>query len=275
MESRLLPALREQQRSAFRNEDDSALTKTADAVATVVDTALVLKGTVEDMLQFASENRQLMGRLGTSARLISISERVPVALAVLEKINKAYAAFQLARTAVTLLRGGVTSASEGRAGVSAMATVMSAGGTLLNASAGFTLYSNLYIGPMVSACMDMLARLEDTLSRTQNRTAIATGMFDLVRWQLEPGGRPMFDFMLTVMHAGGQDGVPTPPSSVRDYMTQMDDEFSAGVGGSELPTTGFWLWKDVDETRVKAWAFRNRANLWGMLYGDCPVPSGR
>ena len=47
-------------------------------------------------------------------------------------------------------------------------TLVSAGGTLLNASAGFSLYGNLYIGPMTEAIAALLARLDGGRERLVN-----------------------------------------------------------------------------------------------------------
>ena len=70
---------------------------------------------------------------------------------MLERINKVYAKFQLVRAGIDLLTEGKTASQKGQKGITAMGTLVSAGGTLLNASAGFSLYGNLYIGPMTEA----------------------------------------------------------------------------------------------------------------------------
>jgi hypothetical protein len=195
-------------------------------------------------------------------------------LEVTEKLNKWYAAFQLARAALDLVSNGKTESASGHAAVSAMSTVVSAGGTLLGASAIFTVYSNLYIGPMVSACLSALKRLEDTMSKTQNRTLIALGEFDLVNWSLEPGGRAMFDYMLKLMKAGSAADAPLPPGKVSDYLVDNEDDFEAGATGKdEMPMTGHWFWRDTDDAQIKTWLFRHRKDMWGMLYGDCPIPN--
>jgi hypothetical protein len=273
----LVPVLREVQRSRFRDGDEEGLLETADSIATVLDTALVAKGAIEETLDLAADLRALAGTGSTSKTVISIASKTRVTLEVLEKINKAWAAFQLARAAVDLVSGSKTEMEGGRKGVAAMATAVSAGGTLLNASVGFTLYSNLYIGPMTSACLKMLARIEDMISKSTNRAWIELSRFDMVNWSLEPGGREMFDFMLQLMHASSSADVPEPRGKVDDYFVDNEDDFNAGVGskGGELPTEGWWFWKDTDESRVKRWAFKNRDNLWGMLYGSAKVPTGR
>jgi hypothetical protein len=272
----MVPILRDTQRAKFRSGDEDGLLATADAIANVLDTSLVTKSAIDQAIEFASDMRQLVGT-GAGKGLMNLAGKTQVVLNVLEKIDKAWAVFQLARAAVDLVTGGKTEAEGGRKAVGAMATTISAGGTLLGASTGFTLYSNLYIGPMTAACLSMLAKVEDLISKGDNRTAMQLGRFDWVNWSLEPGGRPMFDFMLALMHAESADAVPMPSGAVKDYLVDQEDDVNAGVGhkGEDLPTEGHWFWRSTDDSKLKGWAFRNRANLWGMLYGAAEVPSGR
>ncbi|MFI5896590.1 DUF4157 domain-containing protein [Actinoplanes sp. NPDC051513] len=265
------PALRERQRSAFRAGSESELLKTADAIATVLDTALTTKSTIEEALAF-SDSLRFLGGTGPG-KIIDVSGKVGGVLAIAEKVNKWYAAFQLARTALDLMTPGKTSSGDAMKGVAAMSTIMSAGGTLLGASAGFTLYSNLYIGPMVSACLEQLKRIEDTLSRTNNRAWIQMGEFDYVNWSIEPGGRELFDYMLQVMRASTSADLPIPRGKANDYLVDNEDDFDAGIGGRDgMPMTGHLWWRDTDDDSVRPWLFRHRKDMWAMLYGDCPVP---
>lgn len=272
----LEPTLRDVQRAGFRKGDEDGLLQTADAIATILDTALVAKSAIEQTLDLAAELRFLGSSGASSKTVIQLASKTRTVLDALEKINKAWAAFQLARAAIDLVSGSKTDMEGGRKGVAAMATVMSAGGTLLNASAGFTLYSNLYIGPMTNACLAMLAKLEDLISKSTNRAWIELGKFEYVNWSLEPGGRPMFDFMLKVMRATSVAQVPEPVGAVDDYLVDQQDDFNAGVGskGGELPTEGWWLWEDTDSPKIQSWVFKNRDHLWGMLYGAAKVPTG-
>lgn len=268
----LVPVLRDVQRARFRGGDEEGLLETADAIATVIDTGLVTKNAIEQTLEFAAELRQF-ARV-PSASKAAIADKVTKALQVLEKINNAWAVFQLVRVGGDLLSDSKTDMEGAHKGVAGMATLMSAGGTLLKASTGFTLYSNLYIGPMTSACLKMLSKLEDMVSKSSNRTWIELGKFDLVNWSLEPGHRKMFDFMLELMLASSPSAVPTPRGDVDHYFVDNRDDFTAGVGkaGGQLPTEGWWLWKDTNPEAFKRWAFKNRDHLWGMLYGAAKVP---
>ncbi|MFD0744436.1 hypothetical protein ACFQ1L_23430 [Phytohabitans flavus] len=265
------PALRERQRSAFRAGDESALLEVADALATILDNSLTTKSTIEEALAF-SDSLRFLGGTGPG-KIVDVSGKVGGVLAIAEKLNKWYAGFQLARVALDLMATGKTSSADAMKGIAGMATIMSAGGTLLGASAGFTLYSNLYIGPMVSACLAQIKRLEDTLSRTTNRSWIQMGKFDYVNWLLEPGGREMFVYMLDLMRASSSSEVSIPRGKVNAYFVDNEDDFDAGIGDKPgMPMTGHLWWRDTDDDRIRQWLFRNRKDMWAMLYGDCPVP---
>lgn len=75
------------------------------------------------------------------------------------------------------------------------------------------------------------------------------------------------------MHADSSAGVEVPPAGVSGYFVDNEDALNAGVADvDDMPTTGHWFWRDVDASRIRTWVFRHRHSLWGMLYGDCPVP---
>ncbi len=268
------PALRDKQRAAFRAQDDSRLLQITDTIATVLDTALVARAAIDQTLDVAGDLRAWAGTARNGGTIAVASQRVTTVLAALEQVNRAYAAFQLMRSGLELVAGGGrTGTAQGHAAVSAMSTLTSAGGTLLGASAGFTLYSNIYIGPMVEACLSALSRLEETISRTQNRFFIQMGELNSVNWDLEPGGRPVFTYLSSVMHAGSAGEVQAPPSGVASYLISNESSVNAGAaGGDDVPTTGHWFWRDVDASRIAPWVFAHRRDLWGMFYGDCQVP---
>jgi len=272
-----LPQLRDKQRAAFRKSDHSELLSLADNIATVLGTSLIYK---ESILAIRNERAVLENMVreakGHRSLYPPANSRVSRILGIAEKINKSYAAFQLVRTGRDLIESKKTASAGGRAALKAMSTFVSAGGTLLNASAGMTLYANLYLGPVVDACLLGLGRIEELRSIQDNRSYIAMGYFDMVNWSIEPGkpdGRPLFDFMLRVMRASDANGVPSPvPAKVSEYLIENEDLFNAGIGGKDnMPTEGAWRWKVVDSKMIAHWLFRHRQNLWAMLYGDVDV----
>ena len=273
----LEPKLRDMQRAGFRDGNEGGLQETADAIVNVLDTGLAAKEAIDRLTIFAEELQLIVGQ-GTKGGQypLDLSGNVRHTVDVLERINKVYAKFQLVSAGIDLLTEGKTGSQKGHKGVAAMSTLVGAGGTLLNASAGFSLYGNLYIGPMVEGCLTLLGKLEDRLSKTSNRDYIQAGRPEMVNWSLEPGGRPMFDFMMVLMQAGSAADVPEPPKAVDAYFVDNEDDFSAGVGqrGGELPTEGALFWEETDKGKIKSWCFRNRKHLWGMLYGAAEIPNG-
>lgn len=272
IESDVLPDLRDAQRKTFRSSDDNKALQVADAIANALDTSLTLKQGILDMRQvnmdILTNELKWLGK-GTPPTL----KWLPKLLNIAEKVDKAYAAFQLARAAVSLISGAATSAEEGRNAVSAMSTIISAGGTLLGASNFMTLYANLYLGPMVDKCLDMLKNLENMIA-DNNLKMMKMGQWDLVVWDVEPGGKATFEFMKQVMHAGGPEGIPTPlPDAVSKLFINKEAMLNAGAQkGNPMPTSGMWFWEKPDPDKIAGWVFSSRRSIWSMLYGDAPVP---
>jgi hypothetical protein len=275
LEKEVVPQLREVQRSAFRGSDDNKLLEVADTIGTALDTALILKDTVIAIGDDIATLQNMANVARSSSGIYpTVNTKIAMITELADRVNKAYAAFQLARAAIGLVTGGKTESASAAKGVEAMSTLISAGGTLLGASAGFSMYANFYIGPMVSACLAMIAKIEDMRSKGLNRDLIQLGKFDSVNWLIEPGGRPVFNFMLAVMRAGDASGVPKPvPKEVSNYFTSNEGDFEAGTGGSDLPTSGWLWWEEVDADKIGNWVFKHRHNLWGMLYGDVAAPN--
>jgi hypothetical protein len=277
LEETVIPQLRERQRSSFRSEDDSELLQVADTIGTALDTLMNLK---EVMLEIRREADVLENMrnfaAGHTGLIPSANSYAPIVVGILDRLNQIYAGVQLLMAGFDIIAGGHrTDSAAARSGVSALATTYSAGGTLLGASAGVSMYANFYVAPMTSACLDALARLEDTISRTTNRDWIGIGEYGSVNWSIEPGGRPMFDFMLQAMQARSSSDIPTPvPSAVESYLMDHRDSFDSGIGSHRgaMPTTG-WIFKDLDQAQVASWVFINRSNLWGMLYGAATPPT--
>jgi hypothetical protein len=42
--------------------------------------------------------------------------------------------------------------------------------------------------------------------------------------------------------------------------------------GEEVPTEGWWFWRDLSTERARRWLFNNRDRVWGMFYGSRSVP---
>jgi len=83
-------------------------------------------------------------------------KRIAKLLSIGKGLNKALAVWQLFDDSLAVISGGKTASDRGSAGIKLAATAASAGGTLLSASGFFSLYTNLYIGPMVGRILDRL-----------------------------------------------------------------------------------------------------------------------
>jgi hypothetical protein len=267
-----LPALRELQRTAFRNGNENALLQIGDTIFLWTDNALAFRSSAEEIATVAAQLRS--SAIPRSAKLVSIAENGKRLLDAAEKLNKCWASLQLLQTSIELLSGSKTQLAGAAKGVKGMATVASAGGTLLNASMGFSLYNNIYIGPMVDACLAQIEKITDLLSKGPNRTYISLGQFDLVNWDIEPGGRAVFDYMLMVMQAGEPSAVGMPSPAVAKYLIENRSDLNAGLRNQDdLPTESSWIfWREIDGRKVGPWLFANRTDVWAMLYGDCDVP---
>ena len=51
-------------------------------------------------------------------------------------------------------------------------------------------------------------------------------------------------------------------------LCSMRSKPGSSGGTLEMPTTGFWLWRKVDQTKISNWVFSNRDSLWAMFYGS-------
>jgi hypothetical protein len=189
-------------------------------------------------------------------------------LSVANGLNKALAAWQLFDASLTLISGGKTASDRSSAGIGLTTTVASAGGTLLGASGFFSLYNNLYIGPMVGHILGQIDQLKNLISTTRNRAAIEVGQLDMVNWDLEPGGRAMYDFMHVVMRASSATDIGIIPVDVNKYFSKHRDAFEAGMPKQKDGFSSSYA--RLNDKRY--WIFTFRDDIWGMLYGSLRVP---
>ena len=112
------------------------------------------------------------------------------------------------------------------------------------------------------------------ISTGQNHPLIQMGKLDWVNWDIEPGGRKMFDYMMLVMKASSSDQIRKPTGDVLEYFDDNRGDFDAGaMGKDDIPTESSWIfWSEVDASNAKYWIYQHRQDIWGMLYGSLPVP---
>lgn len=269
------PKLRDLQRAKFRDGDRSELTTVAQALHGMADALLATELAGQQLRTVQTTMSQLAATLRRADEVMNIASQTQLVFDVVSRLNQLYTVYQAAFVVpYTLLSGARSEAAHLRQGIGAIATGAGAVGGLIGASASFAAYANLYLGPMTNATLHLLSRVEDLRSRTHNRGMIALENPDGVNWALEPGGREMFEWVVPVMHARSITEVPVPGENVLKYLGKYRKDLKAGTSArDEVPTTGWLMWATADPQRIQEWAYNNRRDLWGMLYGSMAVPS--
>jgi len=252
------PFLDDAMRAAF-------LTGKADAIADVANYV----GTVTDIGVGISDLSRLIAEGVVSAKGGVIPEASKY-VEWLSKANKVLAGIN-ALYVLSSVQGPTEIATATNA-ISGAAGLFSAGATLLNVAPHIGLYADLYLVPLTVAIMGKVNIFLTAHMHQFNIYDIATGQYP-ANLEAEPGGKPMFDFMVVVMHAEDESGVPQPiPAEVNKYFMSQREQVNAGAK-EEMPTTGWWFWRSAQETKIESWVFEHRRNLWAMFYGSLDVPT--
>ena len=277
--AKLQPRLRDLQRSAFRNGSKGKLKELAETFSTYLDSTLVADSWVREAATRLDDIRVLGTTLRTQKALhgstqpwhelmrATTNAKIDKLLNVANGLNKALAVWQIFDASLAVVSGGKTASDRASSGIALASTLASAGGTLLGASGFFSLYTNLYIGPMVGRILGQIDQLKDQISKGRNHPYMQLGRLDYVDWSLEPGGREMYEYMSTVMKASSANDLKPPPSAVAKYFSKYDDEFDAGT---PMRHGVHITYADMSDKRV--WAFNFRDDIWAMLYGALPTP---
>lgn len=141
-----------------------------------------------------------------------------------------------------------------------------------------------HIGPALAEIDKMMGKLSQQL-REQNDEWVR---FDgrPARPGVEPGGKPMWNYMVQVMQAGSAAAVPVPSGGVYDYFDEFRerfDEFNRARAEGEdettpadMPTQSSWvIFTEADPARLPGWIFRNRVMIWRSLYGSRPYDNAK
>ncbi len=83
----------------------------------------------------------------------------------------------------------------------------------------------------------------------------------------------MFDFMRQVMAASSPESIPVPiPDKIAEFFVDQHEKVTAGATGDkegeELPTTGRWFWRKLNQQKIARWLFQHRQSLWSTFYGS-------
>ena len=247
---------RENLRATFMSGDESAIENAAQQIGLIVDAGL-------DLDEMAREIGRAISDLGgptmlPAGRYVGYLNRLNNLIAVVQLFYVATRAAQ-----PTELRAAATHIND-------LGTIFGAGGTLLSLAPHISMYGNFYLQPMLQIISNQLVHLGELLHE-QNRDAVE---FDpgLGRWGVEPGGRPMYDFMSTVMQAEASSALADPPTDVATYFFDQRSGFQAATG-SAVPIQGMYGFRSLDLAAFKTWVFAHRDRVWAALYGSWRPPT--
>jgi hypothetical protein len=245
------PHIDETMRMAFKAEDDDVLGQLSDVTGTALDIGMGIRELSRQM------SESITHLTGTELPEVS---RFTEGLA---KANKGLAAISLA---LTLTQDkAATELEEGARQIGAAAGIFAALVTLAELPAHIALYADLYLVPLTKVCVAMIGRLAEYAHEENKSWVELEG--EPLNFAVEPGGKPMWDYMVSVMKAGKD--MPSMPKEVMDYFVEHRKQLAAGAHES-LPVEG-WIWKDLDPAQASAWMTRHRKQVWAMLYGSMRV----
>ena len=252
----LKPHLNDCLRAAFRAGDTSAIGTVAGTLGSMLDIGLGFQSLARDsaatLASFRGIDLPAVGRY----------------VAALERLNRGLALFNLAFSLTQT--EATTQLEEGVRQLTTVSGTFSALATLAGLPAHMGLYANLYLVPMTTAIMAGISRLSGLL---QQENDVWTAVFGApLRYGVEPGGQPMWQFMVSVMQAGSEAQVPAISSDIAGYLLEHRSALEAGAGET-VPTSGWWFWRSLQSARARQWIFNNRARVWGMFYGSRTVPN--
>lgn len=251
----LKPHLNDALRAAYRSGDSSTIGSVANTIGTITDLTM----------GFYDLSRQTTDYI--ASRLEIDIPAVGRYVTALNRLNRGLAAFNLAFSLTQTQ--ATTQIEEGMRQVNLAAGAFSSLGTLANLPVHMGLYANLYLVPSTTAIMGLMSRLTGYLQQENDIWAEVFG--EPLRYGVEPGGRPMWQFMVSVMYAEDAGAVPQISDEVTEYLLEHREALEAG-SGEEVPTEGWWFWQDIHSDRARRWVFRKRDRLWAMFYGNRSVP---
>jgi len=256
------------QRTAFLNKDHATLEKITGVTGKALEISAVFLGIHEECM------RQV-GWL--SHETTHVDELVEKFGPVAEGAHKLLAAYEALEGALNILHGGegsteidkeISKATSGLKVAEAAGSLTAIGAT----GAAYVAYFGVIL-TVGEKCLEVAGVIIREHNHELNKLDIYMRNYDSVDWSVEPGGRETFDFMRKVMRARGALDLPDAmPHKVDELLLESRKEFEEGTG-EEVPIKGSWFWKHTDEEKAKYWLFKNRKNVWRLLYGSISPPA--
>jgi hypothetical protein len=255
------------QRGAFLKKDHKTLEKITGVTGKALEVSAVLLGIHEDCMK-------MVGWL--SHETTHVDEFIEKFGPIAEGAHKVLAAYEALEGALNILEGGegateidkeISKATSGLKAAEGVASLTAIGAT----GAAYVVYFGVILS-VGAKCLEIVGVIIREHNHELNKLEILLGNYDSVDWSVEPGGRETFEFMTKVMRVRSPLDLPDAiPHKVDELMVESRKEFQEGTG-EEVPIKGVWWWKHADEEKAKYWLFKNRKNVWRLLYGSISPP---
>ena len=259
-----LQAQGDMQRAAFLKKDNDLLEKLQGvaAKAALASTALI---------ELHERANAMTGLYQTLAEQHS-DEIMEKFSKIAEPAHKVIASLEILQNSLKALHP--EGATELDAEMGKATAILDAGTAAISLIPMCSMYT-IYVSTLISVLEGVMVWVTNYVreqGHTINLIYFSDGQLDKVDWSVEPGGRPTYDFMSTVMRAGSWVEIPKDiPPKVDEFVVGEREQLEAGTG-EEVPTTGFWFWRHTDKDKIREWVFTNRGNIWRMLYGSLNPP---
>lgn len=272
------PRLDDTMRSAFRKGDSSAVKEAVSTVKSALSIGRNIRslasGITTDLLNLSvpSGTKMMVDTWSSQIGRVKVTIiNVNKYTEMLGSLGRGLAAINIALT-ITDRSKRATEVEQGMKDLNDVVSISTDLASLpsVGLPPHMSLMTTLYIKPALKVIAKQIGLLVEQLSDVNRISVAVTG--DLMYPGAEPGGQAMFDFMVTVMHVPDASGVPAITGGVESYLFDHREKLEAGAE-EELPTTGWWLWEDLDSRKARSWVFLHRQRVWAMFYGSMEVPN--
>jgi hypothetical protein len=246
----------DQRHALFMAGETSALKKLHTATGDIVRAI----GDIEDAAGIITKRVEMVNKVATAFE----GGKAPINLPKLPSgitdavsmVKKAHSKITTALELVDLIGPAKTSFDDGMKYLKAIDMGLD---TFADKHPVLAVYSKMYLGPALKVCIKNLGVLAARY-KSQNRAVISHGMPNAVQWNVEPGGEPMYRWLVGLFKVGHT----TPlPDAVYEYLDDHEDDISAAVRDA-MPGS---------RISINGWAHRNRYLIWEAMYGSARPPA--